>query len=163
MKLYLAGPIANCTDAECNDWRARVKALHPDCLDPLVRDGRHLSLTPDECRMIVEGDKADISSCDALLVWYVKPTVGTSMEILYAWERHKPVIVVNVENAQLSPWITYHATGIVVTIEHALSVARKLGAAYSRPTIAGMTGIACCANERRNFSGSCESCGDPCL
>src|SRR5258707_4663776 len=38
---------------------------------------------------IVENDKADIDKSDVLLVNYVKPSVGTSMEILWAWLAHK--------------------------------------------------------------------------
>jgi nucleoside 2-deoxyribosyltransferase len=65
---------------------------------------------------IVEGDKEDIDKADILLVNFVKPSVGTSMEILYAWERKKEVLVVT-ENNQISPWLIYHSTKIFKNIQ----------------------------------------------
>jgi hypothetical protein len=39
------------------------------------------------------------------------------MEILYAFDRGKRVIVVVPEHMPLSPWITYHATEVHRTLE----------------------------------------------
>lgn len=108
MKIYLAGPINGCTDEQANGWRSQAKAIHADVLDPMARDYR--GKESENVTDIVEGDKADIDSCDAVLVWFERPSVGTAMEILYAWERGKPVAVVDVSGKPLSPWIRYHAT-----------------------------------------------------
>lgn len=120
MKVYLCGPINGCTDAECKDWRELAKRLLPDTLDPMRRDYRGRE---DECiAEIVEGDKADIDQCSALLVNYDKPSVGTSMEILYAWERKIQVVVVASKEARISPWLRYHATKIVHSFMEALEL-----------------------------------------
>jgi nucleoside 2-deoxyribosyltransferase len=58
---------------------------------------------------IVELDKIDVEACDVLLVNFDKPSVGTSMEVMYAWERGKTVIVVHKAGAILSPWLVYHS------------------------------------------------------
>lgn len=118
MKLYLAGPINGCTDAEANDWRSAVKKIHPDCLDPMARDYR--GKESENCEDIVIGDKADIDSSDALVVWYERPSVGTSMEVLYAWERRKPVAIIDKSGKPLSPWLQYHATYICSSVEDAV-------------------------------------------
>lgn len=119
MKIYLAGPINGCTDAEANDWRSAVKKLHGDVLDPMARDYR--GKETEAVNAIVEGDKADIDACDGVLVWFERPSVGTSMEVLHAWERGKPVVVVNRSGKPASPWLTYHARAVVSSAPEALA------------------------------------------
>lgn len=122
MKVYLCGPINGCTDDECKDWRqysiVRL-ALHGiECFDPMVRDYRGVESGAE--KLIVEQDKLDIDSSDVVLVYYFKPSVGTSMEVLYAWERNKKVVLVNLSNAQLSPWLIYHSHAQFLTLPEAL-------------------------------------------
>ncbi len=120
MKTYLCGPINGCTDEECNDWRTLAKQHLADTLDPMRRDYRGRE---DQCvEEIVTGDKADIDTCDALLVCYDKPSVGTSMEILYAWQKQKLIVIVAGEDARISPWLRYHATRIVNSFEEACKI-----------------------------------------
>jgi nucleoside 2-deoxyribosyltransferase len=118
--IYLCGPINGCTDEECRDWRELVKSLWSGpTLDPMRRDyrGRERDATTE----IVELDKVDVSSSDVLLVNYSKPSVGTSMEVLYAWERGKLVVVVAREDAELSPWLVHHAHAVRHTFADALT------------------------------------------
>lgn len=120
MKVYLCGPINGCTDEECKDWREAAKKRLPDTVDPMARDYRGRE---DECtKEIVEGDKSDIDACDVLLVNHPKPSVGTAMEILYAWERGKRVIVVVPNSVTRSPWLRYHSHAIVDTFSEAFSL-----------------------------------------
>lgn len=107
MKVYLCGPINGCTDGECRDWREYVKTYLKDTLDPMRRDYR--GVENEKFVEIVEGDKVDIRRCDVLLVNYIKPSVGTSMEILWAWLLEIPVIVVCPEEVSISPWMRYHS------------------------------------------------------
>jgi nucleoside 2-deoxyribosyltransferase len=118
--VYLCGPINGCTDAECTDWREFAKVnLTCDTLDPMARDYRGRELEPGIAAEIVENDKADIDKSDILLVNYTKPSVGTSMEILWAWLAHKPVIIVCEPSAVLSPWLIYHSTKTVHSMREA--------------------------------------------
>jgi len=105
--IYLCGPINGCTDAEASNWREVVKSYWPDCIDPMRRDYREKE--DSNIKDIVELDKIDIENSDIILVNYDKPSVGTSMEILYAWERGKLVILVSEEKTKLSPWLKYHS------------------------------------------------------
>lgn len=118
MKIYLAGPINNCTDEECHGWRDRAKELllGHECIDPMVRDYRGQEATA--YKAIVEDDKADIDSADMVLAMCPKPSVGTSMEILYAWERNKKIVAVVF--GSVSPWLQYHSSIIVHSLPDAL-------------------------------------------
>jgi nucleoside 2-deoxyribosyltransferase len=120
MKVYLCGPINGCTDEESRNWREAAKAILPDTLDPMRRDYR--GLEDHHVAQIVEGDKADIDECDALLVNYNKPSVGTSMEILYAWEKKKKIIAVARPETRISPWLRYHSTHIVNSFDAAFEL-----------------------------------------
>lgn len=120
-ELYLCGPINGCTDAEANDWRSLVKASWAGpCIDPMDRDYR--GREAEAFREIVELDKADIDRCDVLLVNYDRPSVGTSMEILYGWERDKQIVVVCRSDSVISPWLRYHAHHIVHEFSDALDL-----------------------------------------
>jgi nucleoside 2-deoxyribosyltransferase len=115
--VYLCGPINGCTDAECKDWREEAKH-HFSIIDPMARDYR--GKESESYREIVDLDKLDIRNSDALLVNYVKPSVGTSMEVFYAWTLGKPVLVMCDPGAVLSPWLRYHSTAIVHSWSDAL-------------------------------------------
>lgn len=120
MKVYLCGPINGCTNEESINWREAAKAVLPDTLDPMRSDYR--GEEDQHVAQIVEGDKADIDESDALLVNYDKPSVGTSMEILYAWEKKKRIIVVARAETPISPWLRYHASQIVNSFDAAFEL-----------------------------------------
>lgn len=114
-RVYLAGPIAGCTDDECKDWREMAKLKLPmvECIDPMRRDyrGREMKHLQD----LVVLDKADIRMSDVVLVNHSKPSSGTAMEIYFAWRLGIPVIVVDnrlTEDVPISPWIYFHATRV---------------------------------------------------
>lgn len=122
-KVYLAGPIFQQTDAACNDWRAKFKACELFAwLDPMSRDyrGREDSAFAE----IVEGDKSDIDQCAAVVAKVNPSSAGTSMEILWAWLNHTPVIAIT--EGRVSPWVRYHATDIVASEEAALQKLKEI-------------------------------------
>lgn len=128
MKIYLCGPINGCTNAECNDWRSAVKHFFPACIDPMVRDYR--GKEAESYREIVDLDKRDVRMADLVLVNYSKPSVGTAMEVFYAWTLGTPVVLWCSPDAVLSPWLRYHSTAIV----HSLSdVIAKINSMLSSP------------------------------
>jgi nucleoside 2-deoxyribosyltransferase len=117
---YLAGPINGCTDNECKDWREyATKELREGVIDPMRNDYRGRECQPGIASLIVENDKRDIEEAEFVLVNYDRPSVGTSMEILYAHSLGKPVFVVRKPGTELSPWLTYHATEIFDTFYEA--------------------------------------------
>lgn len=118
--IYLCGPINGCTDHEAKDWRESVKAQWQGvCIDPMRRDYRGEEAAA--FRDIVELDKIDVAQSDVLLVNYDKPSVGTSMEILFAWQIGKMVVTVANPDAVISPWLRYHSHYIAPTFAAALA------------------------------------------
>jgi nucleoside 2-deoxyribosyltransferase len=117
--IYLCGPINGRTDADCMDWRATAKSWLAATKDPMDRDYRGRELEPGIAAEIVENDKADIRGCRGVLVFFDKPSVGTAMEVLFAYDHGIPVHVVNASDKPLSPWLIYHATTIHQTLEAA--------------------------------------------
>lgn len=122
--IYLCGPINGCTDEECKDWREFVKSRwEGPTLDPMRRDYR--GREDESVREIVELDKIDVANSDVILVNYDRPSVGTSMEILYAWERGKMVVVVAAPDQRISPWLRYHSHKIASSFGEALGFVRS--------------------------------------
>lgn len=123
--IYLAGPINGCTDEQANDWRTYVKEnWDGSTLDPMRRDYRGRE---DECvDEIVELDKVDVEQCGIFLANCPQPSYGTAMEIFYAWQARKPVIVIHPADKAVSPWIRYHSDTVVHSLDEALSAARRL-------------------------------------
>ncbi len=127
--IYLAGPINNCTDDECKDWRAAARDFFDKngdgngdfvrILDPMRRDYRGKETDSHIRHLIVKGDKTDYRSADILLVYSPKPSYGTAMEIFDAYENlHKWVVVVNADEFP-SPWLVEHCDYRVPTFEKA--------------------------------------------
>ena len=121
--IYLAGPINARSDQECKEWRETCrKALGKKfCIkDPMDRDYRGRELEPGIAREIVENDKSDIYQSDALLIFFDKPSVGTSMEVLYAYNLGKHIVLVNASKSPLSPWLLYHIKYIYGNLDEAI-------------------------------------------
>lgn len=113
MWVYLCGPINGCSDSEANDWRLQVKYMGFNSIDPMRRDYR--GTEQENYREIIDLDKKDIRFCDVVVARFVKPSVGTSMEILYAWEHEKYIIVWADPETIISPWLRYHSSCIVTS------------------------------------------------
>lgn len=117
--VYLCGPINGCTESEAKDWREYVKTRLPFTLDPMRRDYR--GREEENLNELVELDKIDVMKSDVLLVNYDKPSVGTSMEVIFAWERGKVIVVVCREGAKTSPWLRYHSHALFHTFDEAIA------------------------------------------
>lgn len=131
--LYLAGPIKDRSDEQCKEWRAMITASWTAfaTLDPTRRMARGREHEQEVMERIVRQDKLDIDRCNAVLVyWDGTPSVGTSMEVLYAHQRGKPVVVAapGVEDpaSDLSLWLRYHSTSIQPTFEGAHRVLSQI-------------------------------------
>lgn len=113
---YLCGPIFGCSDEEAKAWRELAKRHFPNAIDPMARDYRgREDVNWDE---IVYQDKLAISGCSCVLANVPRPSFGSAMEILFAWELGKPVFAVAA--GPVSPWLRYHATAVFPTLEAAI-------------------------------------------
>ncbi len=118
--IYLAGPIKGCEEPQVHEWRDYCAAkLNYKTINPAVRD-----FSKSECKdcmnEIVNPDKNEINNSSILLANCWQVSVGTSMEILYAWERGKIVISVVPENDFVSAWIIAHSHKIFNKLDEAI-------------------------------------------
>jgi nucleoside 2-deoxyribosyltransferase len=123
-RVYLAGP------PYAEEYRRRAEALLREAgfepVDPMRRDFR--GQTEGKEREIVEGDLADIDSCDAVLAAFTTPDEGTAMEAWHAHATGKPVVAYT-GGTPPHPWTVYIAAEVCADLEHAVeAVARLLSA-----------------------------------
>jgi len=122
--IYLCGPINGRTDDDASNWRNEVKTIYGMngiVLDPMRRDYRGRELEPGIASEIVDGDMEDILSCDAVLVYFDKPSVGTAMEVFFAkYVLGKVVVLIDASDKPLSPWLLHHTDYRTRSISDAL-------------------------------------------
>jgi nucleoside 2-deoxyribosyltransferase len=125
--IYLAGPIHGLSDQDCRYWRQKASQLlraksmmtiSPMSNDCRGREGRFV-------QQLVNREKVWIQQCDTVLANCWTPSYGTSMEILYAWEQHKQVVVISQSK---NPWLICHSDLMVDTIEDAIDQLEYRGA-----------------------------------
>ena len=106
-RVYLAGP------PFAEEYRHRadqlVRALGWEPVDPMRRDFR--GRTEGNEDEIVQGDLADIDSCDAVLAAFTAPDEGTAMEAWYAHSKGKRVIAYT-GGPRPHPWTVYVAEAV---------------------------------------------------
>lgn len=134
--IYLSGPMDNCNEYQMRGWREELKTAlcdQYDFLDPCTGKAGMLGVVnPDRPKMtpqiaadIVKFDKADVDAADITFAYVWKPSHGTSMEILYAWEQGKTVV--SVAPATLSPWVQHHSHFTLPKIEDAVFLLKEHG------------------------------------
>jgi nucleoside 2-deoxyribosyltransferase len=120
MRVYLAGPPAS------DEYRRRagelVRAAGWEPVDPFRRDFR--GRTEGHETEIVEGDLADIDTCDAVLADFSVADEGTAMEAWHAHSRGKRVVAYTGGRAP-HPWTVYVAAGVCAELEAAVKVLRR--------------------------------------
>jgi nucleoside 2-deoxyribosyltransferase len=116
VRVYLAGP------PFAEEYRRRadalVRAAGWDPVDPMRRDFR--GRTEGHERELVEGDLADIDSCDAVLAAFTAADEGTAMEAWYAHRSGKHVIAYT-GGTPAHPWTVYVADGVFGELEAAVA------------------------------------------
>ena len=116
MRVYLAGP------PFAEEYRRRADALVRDAgwepVDPMRRDFR--GRTAGHEAEIVEGDLAEIESCDAVLAAFTAPDEGTAMEAWHAHRSGKRVIAYT-GGTPAHPWTVYVADGVFAELEEAVA------------------------------------------
>ncbi len=115
MRVYLAGP------PYAEEYRRRADALVREAgwepVDPMRRDFR--GRTQGNETLIVEGDLAEIDSCDAVLAAFTSPDEGTAMEAWYAHTIGKRVVAYT-GGTPPHPWTVYVSDAICDELERAV-------------------------------------------
>jgi len=118
-KIYLASPIFNIEEEESNKWKKIVKLKLKNnfiIIDPI--EHFDYKKNKDE-QYLIHCDKLNIQRSDIILANCWQPSFGTPMEILYAWERKKPVFII-FPHDNIHPWIKYHSTKIFKNVDDAI-------------------------------------------
>lgn len=111
--VYLAGPILGKTVGEANNWREQMRrdlgvynihGISPLRCEPPGIDGVYAGSYDDpkfgHMRAIASKNVFDTKSCDLVLAYMPKesrnpiPSLGTIIEMAYAWAIGKPVVLV---------------------------------------------------------------------
>jgi nucleoside 2-deoxyribosyltransferase len=114
-RVYLAGP------PFADEYRARavdlLGAAGFEAVDPMRRDFRGGTVGHEV--EIVEGDLADIDSCDVVLAAFTAPDEGTSMEAWYAHSKGVPVVGYT-GGTPPHPWAVYVTRSLHAQLEDAV-------------------------------------------
>jgi nucleoside 2-deoxyribosyltransferase len=117
-RVYLAGP------PFAEEYRRRASALLREAgcepVDPMRRDFR--GATEGREQELVEGDLADIDSCETVLADFTRPDEGTAMEAWYAHGRGIPVVAYT-GGQWAHPWTVYVSASVHADLDAAVSAA----------------------------------------
>ena len=150
-KIYLGGAIKDLSTKEASNWRQKAKkkleiveileskdkvvqeygmgdGTAPvqlfECLNPMRRNFRDTEFQSQN--EIVALDKVDILNSDILLVNATKPSWGTAMEIMFAFQHHKIIVTfTGGEFGLTNPWVAFHSTRVTNTLEEAIDYIKK--------------------------------------
>jgi hypothetical protein len=140
MKIYLAGYINSEVIEECLGWRKRVRGFYDnwkggpypiDWIDPLngenfaeiTMDGLKSKLPTNT---IVHKDYRSVAICDLIVAnmntfGRSRPPIGTICEIVWAWEMHKPIIMITEDPIyKFHPFLEYFTSWIIPTVDELL-------------------------------------------
>ncbi len=119
-RIYLAGP------PYADEYRRRAATLIDELglvpVDPMRRDYR--GDTRGHEAEIVEGDLAEIESCDAVLACFISPDEGTAMEAWYAHGLGKRVVAYT-GGTPPHPWTVYVTDAICDRLDDAVQSLRS--------------------------------------
>ena len=140
MKIYLAGYISGKVIKECVDWRKKIANHYSNAkwhgkitfLDPLngkdltsiTEDGLHSSCPS---HAIVHRDYSSVVGADLIIAnmstfGEKRPPIGTICELAWAWDHHKPIILISQEKQFIEhPFLKYFASWIVKDVNDLLS------------------------------------------
>jgi nucleoside 2-deoxyribosyltransferase len=115
-RVYLAGP------PFADEYRRRATELCREhgweAVDPMRRDFRGGTVGHET--EIVEGDLADIDSCDAVLAAFTAPDEGTAMEAWYAHSRGVRIVAYT-GGTPAHPWTVFVSDSVHALLDDAVA------------------------------------------
>lgn len=128
--VYLAGSINGHDRWEAvTEWRLYAAGVLEAAGFKVLNPVRGRRPTDTNTKDIVERDLRDVDRADILLVEMDHPNrayIGTAMEVRYAWERKKEIVLWGRANRE-SHWLKYHATAWFEDLDQALNYLREKG------------------------------------
>lgn len=149
--IYLAGPIAGCTEAEANDWRhdfalqlaagsdGQIVGISPLRCEPVVGERYELNYADPKFGIagaIAAKNDLDTRSCDLVLAYLprsIRPSYGTIIELAWARAHNKPVVLVTDDPyIREHPLVSYCSSWVLADLEDAMEVILGVFLAYGR-------------------------------
>ena len=127
--VFLSGPMNGIDREDAQNWRRKVSDLlknHFKTVTP-YRGSEKVETFPNPKGAVIR-DKSDILNSDLILVndtYKDASMIGTSMEVLFAYEHNKPIIVFGLAHNK-DYWLDYHSTIRVETLEKACEICKDL-------------------------------------
>lgn len=127
-KVFLSGPIRGLSREESLNWRNYAHKILQDSFEVVhaLRNREEGETFPDP-RLAIIRDKNDIDSSDIILVndtFVNSSMIGTSMEVIYAYQKNKVVIVFG-DGHKEDYWLNYHSYIRVASLEEACSLIKR--------------------------------------
>ena len=125
-KFYLAHPFS--TRKEMRVWELHLEThFEVDILNPFydldrddvkaIDEGTR-SVYSEDAKAVVERDKAAISKCDAMIAYVDgSRSIGTFMEIGYAYDMGTPVHLICTSGEQAHYWLKYHSDRVYLSLQ----------------------------------------------
>lgn len=111
-RVFLSGPIRGLPREDSLGWRKQAKKLlSSKAITTHALKGREEKETLPDPRIAIHRDKRDIRGADIVLVndtFESASMIGTSMEVLYAFEQDKLVVVFGSAHSK-DYWLNYHS------------------------------------------------------
>ena len=121
--IYLAGPITGVGD-DARGWRSNAIPMLEEhgftAIDPLVVEAA--TITP---AAVVQLDYAWISKSVGIIARVDRPSWGTAMELVYAFNQGIPVVAWG-DVPHVSPWLLHHITTLKPTLVEAIEHLREI-------------------------------------
>jgi nucleoside 2-deoxyribosyltransferase len=128
-KIFLSGPMRGVSRPEALQWRKEATELLSPSFEVIhAFRGREEKEAFTDPKAAVIRDLSDIKSCDVLLVNDTlagASMIGTSMEVFYAFQQNKPVIVFGSAHDK-DYWLNYHSHLRVEDLAKACEVLNRL-------------------------------------
>lgn len=118
--VYLSGPMENVSDEDGKGWRNEAISLliynGVQGIDPY-----NFGMQGRSDEAIIREDLYSLSTHQGMITNASQnvPMWGTPMEVYFAWQNHIPTVAF-LGNANSSPWLRYHTTAVVGTLEEAV-------------------------------------------
>lgn len=128
-KVFLSGPMRGMDRKIAQEWRKKASEQLKEAFETITpyRGREEKESFPDPKGAIIR-DKNDILRADIVLVndtFENVSMIGTSMEVLFAFEHLKPIIVFGKAHEK-DFWLNYHATMRVDNLKEACDICKRL-------------------------------------
>lgn len=127
--VFLCGPMRGIKRKDALSWRKRAARLLESKFNVVhAMRGREKKETFNDFRAAIIRDKNDIIKSDLVLVndtFENVSMIGTAMEILFAFEKDKPIIVFG-NSHDKDYWLNYHIHTRVDSLEQACTLLKKM-------------------------------------